>query len=63
MKIVHMETNNRHVKPKAGGYFHTANAQATMLQSPVGRPTTFFGNKPSLAEETFSHEESASEHV
>lgn len=25
MKIVHMEMNNRHVKPKAGGYFTAAN--------------------------------------
>lgn len=25
MKIVHMEMNNRHVKPKVGGYFTAAN--------------------------------------
>lgn len=25
MKIVHMEINNRHVKPKVGGYFTAAN--------------------------------------
>lgn len=27
MKIVHMEMHNRHVKPKAGGYFSAANTQ------------------------------------
>lgn len=33
-----METNNRHLKPKAGSYFHGVSAQATMLQSPMGKP-------------------------
>ncbi|XP_046406708.1 probable G-protein coupled receptor CG31760 [Ischnura elegans] len=32
MKIVHMETNNRHVKPKPGGFFNGASAT-----SPVGK--------------------------
>lgn len=34
MKIVHMEVNNRHVKPKTGGYFNSSNAP-TVLQSPL----------------------------
>ncbi|XP_067003121.1 probable G-protein coupled receptor CG31760 [Anabrus simplex] len=32
MKIVHMEVNNRHLKPKPGGYFN-----AMTLQSPLGK--------------------------
>ncbi|XP_023313125.1 probable G-protein coupled receptor CG31760 [Anoplophora glabripennis] len=34
MKIVHMEMNNRHVKPKSGGYFTTLNAP-TVVHSPL----------------------------
>lgn len=30
MKIVHMEVNNRHIKPKPGGYF-----SASSIQSPL----------------------------
>lgn len=41
MKIVHMEINNRHLKPKPGGYFSTANTAVT-LQSPVGKTTSSF---------------------
>ncbi|KAK6628221.1 hypothetical protein RUM43_002033 [Polyplax serrata] len=45
MKIVHMETNNRHLKPKTGSYFHGVNAQATMmLPSPMGRPKNTLEN-------------------
>lgn len=33
MKIVHMEINNRHLKPKPGGYFTSA------LQSPLNKST------------------------
>lgn len=32
MKIVQMEVNNRHIKPKPGGYF--------TLQSPLGKNLT-----------------------
>lgn len=39
MKIVHMEMNNRHLKPKSGGYFSAANVPVS-LQSPVSRSTT-----------------------
>lgn len=35
MKIVNMEMNNRHIKPKPGGYFTTV----TALQSPVSKCT------------------------
>lgn len=34
MKIVHMEMNNRHVKPKTGGYFTTLNAPI-VVHSPL----------------------------
>jgi len=36
MKIVHMEMNNRHIKPKPGGYFNTLNAPMA-LQSPLSK--------------------------
>lgn len=32
MKIVNMEVNNRHIKPKPGGYFTTST-----VQSPIGK--------------------------
>lgn len=35
MKIVNMEVNNRHIKPKPGGYFTTI----TSLQSPASKST------------------------
>lgn len=35
MKIVHMEMNNRHVKPKTGGYFSSLAAPA--IQSPMAK--------------------------
>lgn len=35
MKIVHMEMNNRHIKPKVGGYFSQNAVNST--QSPVGK--------------------------
>ncbi|GAB6023026.1 hypothetical protein CHUAL_007117 [Chamberlinius hualienensis] len=35
MKIVHMEMNNRHIKPKVGGYFSPSAVNST--QSPVGK--------------------------
>ncbi|XP_050311439.1 probable G-protein coupled receptor CG31760 isoform X2 [Anthonomus grandis grandis] len=42
MKIVHMEINNRHVKPKAGGYFTTLNTPLA-VQSPLAKQ---LGGKP-----------------
>jgi hypothetical protein len=33
--------NNRHLKPKPGGYFNAANTAVT-LQSPVGKTTSSF---------------------
>jgi len=44
MKIVHMEMQNRHLKPKAGGYFsgHHTNTVVT-LQSPLGGTRTTAG--------------------
>lgn len=36
-----MEMNNRHLKPKPGGYFSTANT-AVVLQSPMSKPTSGF---------------------
>lgn len=35
MKIVNMEMNNRHIKPKPGGYF----TNISSLQSPMGKGT------------------------
>lgn len=44
MKIVHMEMNNRHLKPKPGGYFSEKNSVMNTAQSPgaktVHPPTT-----------------------
>lgn len=52
MKIVHMEMNNRHLKPKPGGYFSAANTTVT-LQSPLGKTTSgFVLGKNSGGEET-----------
>ena len=34
MKIVHMGLNNRHLKPKSGGYFHASNA-TDVLTAPL----------------------------
>lgn len=39
MKIVHMEMNNRHLKPKPGGYFSEKNF-VLAAQSPGTKPTT-----------------------
>lgn len=36
MKIVNMEMNNRHIKPKPGGYFSTISS----LHSPMCKVTT-----------------------
>ena len=44
MKIVHMEINNRHVKPKSGGYFTTLNAP-TVVHSPLSRQGCLLSNK------------------
>ncbi|XP_075210452.1 putative G-protein coupled receptor CG31760 [Lycorma delicatula] len=38
MKIVQMEINNRHLKPKQGGYFSPANT-SIVLQSPITKPS------------------------
>ncbi|PSN35402.1 putative G-protein coupled receptor, partial [Blattella germanica] len=51
MKIVHMEMNNRHLKPKPGGYFNAANTAVT-LQSPVGKTTSSFLVGKSAPEES-----------
>ncbi|XP_018324198.1 probable G-protein coupled receptor CG31760 isoform X2 [Agrilus planipennis] len=45
MKIVHMEVNNRHIKPKLGGYFSSANPAAA-IQSPLSRPGCLLGKPP-----------------
>lgn len=45
MKIVHMEMNNRHVKPKSGGYFSTTNAP-NIVQSPIARPGCLLTKPP-----------------
>ncbi|XP_066968512.1 probable G-protein coupled receptor CG31760 [Macrobrachium rosenbergii] len=37
MKIVHMEMNNRHLKPKPGGYFSEKNSVMSSAQSPGGK--------------------------
>lgn len=66
MKIVHMEMNNRHLKPKPGGYFNAANTAVT-LQSPVGKTTSSFlvgKNMPGTEESCIiSPGEGASERV
>ncbi|XP_045475935.1 probable G-protein coupled receptor CG31760 [Harmonia axyridis] len=36
MKIVHMQVNNRHLKPKAGGYFSSVNAP-TVIHNPSAK--------------------------
>ncbi|XP_060523083.1 probable G-protein coupled receptor CG31760 isoform X2 [Cylas formicarius] len=43
MKIVHMEMNNRHIKPKAGGYFSALNAPM-VVHSPLTKQGIL--NKP-----------------
>ncbi|XP_076275307.1 putative G-protein coupled receptor CG31760 [Rhynchophorus ferrugineus] len=43
MKIVHMEMNNRHIKPKAGGYFTSLNAPM-VVHSPLSKQGLL--NKP-----------------
>lgn len=45
MKIVHMEVNNRHVKPKTGGYFSSLNAPS-LIQSPLARPGCLLSKAP-----------------
>jgi G protein-coupled receptor 158 len=45
MKIVHMEINNRHVKPKSGGYFTTLNAP-TVVHSPLSRQGYLLSKPP-----------------
>lgn len=39
MKIVHMEMNNRHLKPKPGGYFSEKNSVMNTAQSPGAKNT------------------------
>lgn len=39
MKIVHMEMNNRHLKPKPGGYFSDKNSVMNTAQSPGAKNT------------------------
>ncbi|XP_049773423.1 probable G-protein coupled receptor CG31760 [Schistocerca cancellata] len=64
MKIVHMEMNNRHLKPKPGGYFNAASTAVT-LQSPLGKTSGFVVGKSSGAEESciVSATDGASERV
>lgn len=45
MKIVNMEINNRHIKPKPGGYFSMANVP-NFVQSPMARPAGCLLSKP-----------------
>ncbi|KAF5291543.1 hypothetical protein FQR65_LT01856 [Abscondita terminalis] len=45
MKIVHMEVNNRHVKPKSGSYFSSFNAPG-VVQSPVTRSGCLLTKSP-----------------
>lgn len=42
MKIVHMEMNNRHLKPKLGGYFSAGHGHGhpSSSQSPISKSTT-----------------------
>ncbi|XP_012340711.1 probable G-protein coupled receptor CG31760 isoform X7 [Apis florea] len=43
MKIVHMEMYNRHIKPKAGGYFSThghGHSHPSSAQSPIAKSST-----------------------
>ncbi|XP_076662126.1 putative G-protein coupled receptor CG31760 isoform X3 [Halictus rubicundus] len=43
MKIVHMQTYNRHLKPKAGGYFNThghGHTHPSSAQSPIAKSST-----------------------
>ncbi|XP_048509846.1 probable G-protein coupled receptor CG31760 isoform X2 [Athalia rosae] len=41
MKIVHMEMHNRHIKPKAGGYFSTpGHGHPSSAQSPIAKSST-----------------------
>ncbi|XP_012273164.1 probable G-protein coupled receptor CG31760 [Orussus abietinus] len=43
MKIVHMEMHNRHIKPKAGGYFSThghGHGHGSSAQSPIAKNST-----------------------
>ncbi|GJQ73427.1 GPRMGL2 [Trypoxylus dichotomus] len=44
MKIVHMEMNNRHVKPKVGGYFSSLNAPT--IHSPLSKPGCLLSKPP-----------------
>lgn len=44
MKIVHMEMNNRHVKPKTGGYFSSLNAPT--IHSPLSKPGCLLSKPP-----------------
>ncbi|XP_022901804.2 probable G-protein coupled receptor CG31760 [Onthophagus taurus] len=44
MKIVHMETNNRHVKPKIGGYF--SNLNAPVIHSPLSKQGCLLSKPP-----------------
>lgn len=37
MKIVNMEVNNRHIKPKPGGYFSTVSLQSPMVKGTISQ--------------------------
>ncbi|XP_063881582.1 probable G-protein coupled receptor CG31760 [Scylla paramamosain] len=45
MKIVHMEMNNRHLKPKPSGYFSDKNPAMAGPTSPSGPRTTYAGQE------------------
>lgn len=40
-----MEMNNRHVKPKTGGYFSSLNTPA-VIQSPLSKPGCLLSKPP-----------------
>ncbi|CAH1098498.1 unnamed protein product [Psylliodes chrysocephalus] len=50
MKIVHMESNNRHVKPKSGGYFSAQNAP-NVVHSPLTKQGYILGQPARPPEE------------
>ncbi|KAG5872574.1 hypothetical protein JTB14_020966 [Gonioctena quinquepunctata] len=50
MKIVHMESNNRHVKPKIGGYFSSLNAPS-LVHSPITKQGCLLGQPGKPPEE------------
>lgn len=54
MKIVHMEINNRHVKPKTSSYFNSLNAP-TVVHSPLTKQGCILGGSQSKPPEELWH--------